>query len=78
MTAGETVYVLMSATDISSWNQTYSLMFSLAEPLGDSMVEDMVYLFNGHTLVGALRLVIDFLGSQIEGIQFKNKLNQSK
>ncbi len=50
MTAGETVYVLMSATDISSWNQTYSLMFSLAEPVGDSMIEDtehnVTYLVN--------------------------------
>ncbi len=38
--AGETVYVLMSATDIASWNQTYSLMFSLVDAQGDTQITD--------------------------------------
>lgn len=40
MAAGETVYVLVSATDIASWNQTFSLMFSLSDPAGYTFVED--------------------------------------
>ncbi len=50
MQAGETVYVLMSATDIASWNQTYSLMFSLVDPAGDTEISDeaggVTYLVN--------------------------------
>ncbi len=48
--AGETFYVLMSATDIASWNQTYSLMFSLADTTGDTQFTDtengVTYLIN--------------------------------
>ena len=48
--AGETVYVLMSATDIASWNQTYSLVFSLADTTGDTQITDtengVTYLVN--------------------------------
>lgn len=51
--AGETVYVLMSATDIASWNQTYSLMFSLADTTGDTQITDtengVTYLVNQAT-----------------------------
>ncbi len=50
MQAGETVYVLMSATDIASWNQTYSLMFSLQDAAGDEQFTDtehgVTYLIN--------------------------------
>ena len=68
-----------SDTDLLfTYNMPFRSVRNMVPMVSDSMVEDMVYLFNGHTLVGALRLVIDFLRSLIQGMQFKRRLNRSK
>ena len=59
-------------------NMPFRSIRNMVPMVSDKMVDDLVHLFNGHTLSGAARLIVHFVQAQIQGKRFQNALKNRK